>query len=348
MGGTSSLLEIPIIFFARSRLLAGTFPSEPMTSTSLRASVRLLAKRLLPASVWDRLRHSAQTRRNGIYFQQSLREIDVEGFSLLIPENHILRQLRVQQPLRDKCVKVLAHHVFRRYPEGAAIDVGANIGDTAAMMASAAGNPLVLVEASDYFFTLLERNTKGLPNSVTLLQALVGNGQPAQGLLEHWGGTARFVESDGAHDSVPTVQLKDFAPDATRLIKIDTDGFDYEILKHSREFLHAKAPVVLYENETKTPAALRTSEETLAMLDAVGYRHFILWDDAGHLVGGFDATESVVDIIRCLHANARLSRSRNIHGLDIAAFSAADGSLATTVLQHYRELMAATLLPESM
>jgi len=238
--------------------------------------------------------------------------------------------------------------LFRRYPDGTAIDIGANVGDTAAMIASAAGNPLILVEASDYFFPFLERNAKAFPNMVTLVRALVGDGQPAQGILAHWGGTASFKEGGDTHDSLPTVRLEDIASEGTRFIKIDTDGFDYEILQAGRDFLQNRTPVVLYENETKTPTALRASEQTLAMLDAVGYRHFILWDDAGHLVGSFNATESVIDIIRCLHANALLSGSRNIHGLDIAAFSAADGSLATTVLQHYRELMAATLLPESM
>lgn len=54
--------------------------------------------------------------------------------------------------MRDQCVGFAAAQLSKKYPESTFMDIGANVGDTAAIMATHAKKRLILVEPSDYFF----------------------------------------------------------------------------------------------------------------------------------------------------------------------------------------------------
>ncbi len=242
--------------------------------------MRARIRSLLPASVVAALRVRRRQFAERRFRSQALTTISCGEFTLEAPLSHLLTRLQRTQPYRDLCVGITAKGLSAKYPHSTMIDVGANIGDTAAMMARHCGNKLVLIEASEYFFALLTRNTAQFPNEVVLRRALVSDGSEMFGSLRHWGGTAYF-ESDGSAPGVTSVRLSDIADDQTCFVKIDTDGHDVRILNDSLDWLASARAAVLFENQIGSREDCDRVDELFHRLRRIGYEYFIVWDDPG-------------------------------------------------------------------
>ncbi|WP_457831801.1 hypothetical protein, partial [Staphylococcus aureus] len=68
-----------------------------------------------------------------------------------------------------------------------------------------------------------------------------------------------------------------------RLIKIDTDGFDFQIIMSSAALLKAIQPVVFYEYAPfERPNGVADGIGSFQTLLQAGYEHFIFYDNFGH------------------------------------------------------------------
>jgi FkbM family methyltransferase len=184
----------------------------------------------------------------------------------------------------------------KKYPSKAIIDIGANVGDTACMIASYANNDLVLVEASTQYFPLLEQNVRQLTNKVTLLNAFVSSGELVRGELRHGAGTASFQHDPLARER-QTVRLRDVAGDSVCMVKTDTDGFDFRILSDAIEWLSESRTAILFEDYIANTADLNASNGLCEQLKHIGYEFFVVWDDAGRYL----LSTTSLDVIRDLH-----------------------------------------------
>jgi FkbM family methyltransferase len=76
------------------------------------------------------------------------------------------------------------------------------------------------------------------------------------------------------------------------LIKVDTDGYDMEVLRGAEVVLRDDRPVVYFELE---PRLLhRDPNADLAWLQSLGYRHLVCLDAAGRYIGTTDDPERAV------------------------------------------------------
>ncbi len=252
-------------------------------------NTKSFVKSVLPERVSRALREGRRQYREYRYASQRSVPIRCGDFALEAPEKHALVALLKEQPYRDLCVGVTARCIARKYPGASFVDIGANIGDTAAMMASHARNRLILVEGSDYFFKFLERNARRLPNDVAIIKALISDGRDVTGDFHHWGGTSSFVEESTGRARTATRRLADVADAQTRFVKTDTDGFDFKILRSSIEWLAEHKPAILFEDQIRTRDDLAEADDLLARLTAIGFNHFVVWDDPGfHMVSTSD------------------------------------------------------------
>jgi FkbM family methyltransferase len=215
------------------------------------------------------------------------------------------------------------------------VDIGANIGDTAAVMASYAPNPKILVEPSDFYCNFLRRNAARIPNVAQIHQVLISSREREMGMLVHGGGTARF-ETGAGTNTWECKQLANIADESTRFIKIDTDGFDVPILAASLDFLTQRQPCLFYENAVPTPEALVASNRLLGDLAEVGYRYFAVFDDAGlHLVSTSDLS-LLRDLNRYLFKSLTGPRPRDLYNWDVLCLPAADEDVFVAVTDYYR------------
>ena len=250
------------------------------------------------------------------------------GHKLSMPMSHDLPIHEQMHPAYGLNLRELALRVGHKYPGFAAIDVGANVGDTALHLLDASCTQLLCVEADPLYFSYLERNLKN-QSPVRLAQVLLG-AQPGQVpfALQSHGGTARLV-SGGAGLAVQTLDqvlerhAAGFNP--IRLLKVDTDGYDLEILMGAEKLLRAQRPVLFFEYDpyffdVHTPRPLAT----LARLREWGYTRFTAYENTGQTI--LSAATDDLEILAHLDQWAR-RRKPGVFFLDFAFWSEADSDL---------------------
>jgi len=90
-----------------------------------------------------------------------------------IPDGHKIREIHRQDSLYDRAFGFILEAIADRAPDSVFLDVGANIGDTAALMAGYVGNPIVSVEGGEEFLPFLRSNAAMIGPQVSLIERFV-------------------------------------------------------------------------------------------------------------------------------------------------------------------------------
>lgn len=193
--------------------------------------------------------HIVKIRKNHEY------RIPAWAKKLKLPQKHPLFSILESAPHYQKNLQQIAQKVFAKYSSSTMVDVGANIGDTACLIRSTTNIPILCIEGDEEYFKYLEKNTRYL-RDVTRVCTLVGDGKVAGNLsLERIRaqGTMRLVPSDKkneTHTNQNTVDSVVFAKQKlkpVKLIKVDTDGFDTQVLRGAKQIIKRDQPVIFIE-----------------------------------------------------------------------------------------------------
>lgn len=161
-------------------------------------TLRQAIRRAMGEATYARLQMFRRRRANRLFAaKQTTIQLRVGDYVLSAPSNHILARLQPRQPYRDLAIGLVARELARKYPGETLVDVGANIGDTAAIMATYSPSPKILVEPSDFYQGFLRENAARIPNIVQIHQVLVSGREQEQGTLVHWGGRRGSRQSRG-------------------------------------------------------------------------------------------------------------------------------------------------------
>jgi FkbM family methyltransferase len=251
--------------------------------------------------------------------------------------------------------------LLAKYPDAVAIDVGANVGDTAAVLCRKQTLPVLCIEGHPRFIPYLRRNLTRLPAGIEVAECLVGacaaTVPAASFAADH--GTAMIDPGVGAAvDSagVPVRLLAEILRAHPRfaraqLLKTDTDGSDFEILESSLDALAGTRPVLFFEYDpTLRPDGLAAAREAVHALTRAGYAAFLVYDNFGHYLRRVDArtpsacAQAFAELDRYLFSN--LYFGRRIYYYDVCAFSAADADLCDELESTHRLLVEAALLED--
>lgn len=211
------------------------------------------------------------------------------GEPLYMNLSHQLPLYQKVHPLYDRVLPRVAGRIAEEAGDVMLLDVGANIGDTAVAVLNAAAGRCLCVEGDAAYFPLLVRNTARYRDQVECLFALCTSGD-SQGPVAaiRGGGTTRFAASQSGADSPPLLTVDDIVArhrhaERTNLFKIDTEGFDFKVLRGAEGLLHSARPMLFFELH---PALLQEQgEDPLSIfpwLAARGYEDMILYDNAGN------------------------------------------------------------------
>ena len=173
------------------------------------------------------------------------------------------------------------------------VDVGANIGDTVALLESHRPGvyEYLCIEADDSFFELCVENTKRAYPRIRVTKCFVGDLAGSAVAIEHGvpgTATSRLLESGGAHTVAQRIVPLDQAcaefgaSGGIDLLKIDTDGFEFKILRSGQATLRKWKPLVFFEWDPKLWEA--QNENSLAVFDflsGLGYSYFSFFSDNG-------------------------------------------------------------------
>lgn len=173
------------------------------------------------------------------------------------------------------------------------IDVGANIGDTVINIGQKDAFHL-LIEGNRTFYKYIEKNLKQYRYKIeyTFLSDEEDNVSP----ISH-DGTAKLTKTDASSgmvshtlDDVLATKYDDIKFD---ILKIDTDGFDFKVLRGATKLLEEQAPFIFFEWDKMFLNEQNEDELSIfKYLENKGYQHLILFDNFGN----YFATSNTADI----------------------------------------------------
>lgn len=170
----------------------------------------------------------------------------------------------------------IAKQVLEKYPSLTLIDVGAYVGDTVAILRQEAQFPILCIEGNKRFFRLLKKNMASV-SDVECLDAFINRPDFR-------------TKSDGSLPSPSGIGLAEvlqrypkFA--RSKILKIDTDGYDGIILRNAAEFLSTVKPILFFEYDPDLLAQHGEDEDSLwAMLRTLGYKMALFYENIGNYI----------------------------------------------------------------
>ena len=259
-------------------------------------------------------------------------------YSILLPIEHLLDKYQATWKRYDTALGYIAQAVFDKYPQSSAIDIGANVGDSAALIRSGREVPVLCVEGSPDFVECLKINALQIGDT-EIDECFVGtDGETINfdQMLNH-GGTASIVDALASEkgESVAMKSLKTIIQhhprfENSKLLKIDTDGFDFSIIKASADILFKSRPVLYFEYDLTFKTDAETEAiDAIKLLFKIGYKHFLVYDNFGNYLISLSNQdyERFVDLNSYLISNRRRSGTPAVYYFDVCAFTNDDSDL---------------------
>jgi FkbM family methyltransferase len=266
--------------------------------------------------------------------------IDENGKTLWMHFSHTMPLVRSVNRFYDSIFDRLAQNILDFESKFIMIDVGANIGDTVALVRHGENCRFLCVEGDKRHFALLERNTASVPN-VTRVCTLVSdqNGTADYSMHEHHG-TSYIVEGNSGKIATRTIddviaEYPEF--NETSLLKIDTDGFDLKVIRGAKRLLAERTPALIFELSPRHYVKAGNEEPRLAVkqLRDIGYDLIAVYSSSGILMLAVDISDpssidSVVQLINYAHFDGRY--------FDIVAFHRSKSAQYNAFLTNERKL----------
>jgi FkbM family methyltransferase len=268
---------------------AGTTADRPHAQRAGDAIFHLSLRLSDSGNVFERslLRNLMRFRRRAGRLYDPIVSYEFEGARLLLPLSHNLPFLRKAWPSYARNLTTVARAVAAKYDSLTAVDVGANIGDSIALMRRAGTFPILAIEGYAPYYRLLLHNTSGMTGVETVMALLHSSTGELHLDMSAGHGTAGLVKSTRSQSMTSTslMDLLETHPEflSAKLLKVDTDGSDCAILLGSRPWLERARPVTVFEydpllfGEQDRKQGLRT----LQMLEEIGYSTAIFYDHTG-------------------------------------------------------------------
>ena len=232
-------------------------------------------------------------------------------------------------------------------PDGyCAVDIGANVGDTAAAINAGGTTPVLCIEGDPSYFQFLEHNAKALGPQIVVEKCFVGDrdGQADEAKLDRRQGTTAAVRAIGsAAGRLPVRRLESILRahpqfESPQLVKIDTDGYDFRIILSHLPFLSTRKPVLFFEYIVDARPSCEQSLECIDALIRVGYEQFLVFDNFGHFLLSTTSRDTVRELNQYLLSNAMFGTAVNY--FDICAIPGAHRNVAVILRE---KLFALTL-----
>ncbi|WP_421654425.1 FkbM family methyltransferase [Leptothermofonsia sp. ETS-13] len=272
------------------------------------------------------------------------KEHQIGRFQILLPANHMLDQYQKTWWRYDTALGYIAQIVFQKYPDACAIDIGANVGDSAALIRSYADAPILCIEGNPEFIEYLEHNASTI-GGIEIDQCFVGNDNTIVDFerINSNGGTATIVDAVSSEamwfiemKSLRTILENHLDFRQTKLLKIDTDGFDFAIIQKSTSVISALRPVLYFEYDTNfKPEGEVEALEAIKALFEIGYTYFLVYENFGNYLFSITAQDldKFIDLNICLASNRKKSGTSVIFYFDICALTEEDFDLFKQIRQ---------------
>ena len=269
-------------------------------------------------------------RKAQIRIHDPLVTYEIGEIALRIPLSHQLPYFRKQFPQYSSNIGRIGVAIQNKYPDMSLVDIGANVGDTVAIVRQYAHFPILCVEGSSAYLPLLRHNVD-LLTDVEIEAAFVGRASgPVPAGVRMEGGTAHLVmgspgQGNIALSSFDEIILRHPRFASAKLVKSDTDGMDCQILAGAAEFLARERPALFFEYDPDLTARFGTRAiHVFDVLEAADYRYALVYENIGDLILLLDLRDKRLRS----DLDAFFSGRSGLRYADICALHATDSDLA--------------------
>ena len=259
------------------------------------------------------------------------KEYYIGEVKLKLPIDHYLPIYQNDHPLYDRFLQCLTKH----FSDGEIIiDVGANVGDTvASLLSKETALNFICVEADKYFYSLLYENIKQIKktynkNNFYCQKAFVGS-KITNVSMDGIRGTKKAILNGDIKSITLDKLVKDLniKKDKIRLIKVDVDGYDYDVI-NSAQMICENLPFLYFETHFENDDQLSGYKLLLKSLFSKGYKNYFIFDNYGGLVCVLNEIMYVCELFDYTMRQNRNESTRTIYYYDILACSEADLKIA--------------------
>ena len=272
-----------------------------------------------------------------------LRAFKIGKYELLIHTNNSLWVEYGKNSEYTAQLARLAHNVFEKYPAACMIDVGANIGDTAALVRSTVAAPIYCIEGDPTIYDLLKKNIAVMPQ-VFAHQCFLGERTETLEVMtakDGWDLTLIPVNVGENQASKPMslLSLDDWSKQVRlsspcKLLKLDIEGFDLRALRGATQLLTIHQPALLFEFNHQNLTKL--GEDGLKIfphLANLGYDRLMVYDGQGF----FMLASRLAEMATLTDLDAYAKNVAGLFYYDFCVFHQTDNDLAETFLVRERQ-----------
>ena len=225
----------------------------------------------------------------------------VHGRLLTMPLSHDLPHYLHAHHFYDQLLVRLSQFMHTSQASICCVDVGANIGDSIAALALHPSDRFIAVEPNPGFYPYLVKNSAAYQHVLPLQVICSSSDEQRAFNIEEKRGTASIVPANqhqtGLEHATPmtldSLLLAHGGDSRIDLLKIDTDGHDFEVLAGARSVIQRDLPVVMFECDVFGNALY--SEQVLEQLQYFqdcGYQQFMVYDNFGYLLGRYSLSDT--------------------------------------------------------
>lgn len=285
--------------------------------------MKALLKSLTPPLVYDAAR-SIRMR-----FSRPI-EYRIGRDLITIPPDHDLPVYQAAHRLYDRFLPVLCSHLS---PAGVIVDVGANVGDTVAAIMQTCTNPIVAIEGYLPYFRMLRSNLVKIDpdHRVTSIQALVGTGRQTGALVASHG--TAVLSNIGSSKTRALDEVLSNWLDQVVLLKVDTDGFDADVILSGMDMIRASQPMLFWEGGTVDNSLSGKLYEELMI---AGYNHFWAFDNFGNLLLSECSVKNLHDLDLYVASQYSHRCTRTFFYIDVLASTDRTAIIAQDAIANYR------------
>lgn len=212
--------------------------------------------------------------------------IYIDNKKIILPPGHLLSLYESVYPKYDRFLPTVVGKIKENE---VIIDIGANIGDTLFRLLNINTKPFYYcIEADNFFFEYLQKNKKSLDvniqNKIILIKTLVGD-QLKGNLSETTTGTKSLIQSDlGIKSKKLDDIIIEYKIENIKLIKVDVDGFDYNILFSALNELKNNKPDIFFEYMPLDELGKKNYLRLIEKLNEIGYSNWTMLDNYGSII----------------------------------------------------------------
>lgn len=275
--------------------------------------------------------------------EQSLKTIKIGKYKLVANENHAIEEYLNRYPHYARNIARIAKIIESKYPHFKIIDIGANIGDTIALIRSeGVSQETHCIEGEPRYFEILRQNQIKFEN-VFSYNIFLGESSKISNInTATTEGTSRIIEVDKRNlmnvqskSDPKMMRLDDFIQkysiDNIKLLKIDTDGYDFKIIRSGLKCISNQKPIIFMEySNYHLTANKEDGIDTLTKLEKLGYNKIIYYDNCGRFLLATELDK--VSLLKHLY-NYTANKEGAITYYDLCIVHSEDNQLADLIIQ---------------